>query len=95
MFASEKPVTDFSLMSSTADFMELHNIAKQNAVPNSTTPDYSYSSIEEWRAADANPNGMYTNPVTGQQIPNWLAYPNTDWAQILFQPLSTNVTESM
>lgn len=86
MFASEKPVTDFSLMSSTADFMELHNIAKQNAVPNSTTPDYSYSSIEEWRAADANPNGMYTNPVTGQQIPNWLAYPNTDWAQILFQP---------
>ena len=43
-------------------------------------------SIEEWREADKNPNGIYTNPVTGQQIPNWLAYPNTDWAQILFQP---------
>lgn len=86
MFASEKPVTDFSLMSSTADFMELHNIAKFNANPTANTPDYKYESIEEWRAADANPNGIYTDPVTGNQIPNWLAYPNTDWAQYLFQP---------
>ena len=86
MFASEKPVTDFSLMSSTADFMELHNIAKFNANPTANTPDYSYESIEEWRAANANPNGIYTDPVTGNQIPNWLAYPNTDWAQYLFQP---------
>ena len=86
MFASEKPVTDFSLMSSTADFMELHNIAKFNANPTAGTPDYSYASIEEWRAADANPNGIYTDPVTGNQVPNWLAYPNTDWAQYLFQP---------
>ena len=87
MFASQQPVTDYSLMSSTADFMELHNIAKLNAQPTSAgNPDYSYSSIEEWRAADANPNGIYTNPTTGNQIPNWLAYPNTDWAQYLFQP---------
>ena len=86
MFASEKPVTDMSFLSSTADFMELHNIAKKNAVPNSNTPDFSYESIDEWRAADADPNGIYTNPVTGQQIPNWLAYPNTDWAQYIFQP---------
>ena len=86
MWAREKPVTDFKLMSSTADFMELHNIAKLNANPTANTPDYSWESIDEWRAADANPNGMYTNPVTGQTIPNWLAYPNTDWAQILFQP---------
>ena len=87
MFASQQPVTDYSLMASTADFMELHNIAKLNAQPTSGgNPDYSYSSIEEWRAADANPNGIYTNPTTGNQIPNWLAYPNTDWAQYLFQP---------
>lgn len=86
MFAQEKPITDFKLMSSTADFMELHNIAKLNANPTANTPDYSWESIEEWREADKNPNGIYTNPVTGQQIPNWLAYPNTDWAQILFQP---------
>ena len=79
MFAQEKPITDFKLMSSTADFMELHNIAKLNANPTANTPDYSWESIEEWREADKNPNGIYTNPVTGQQIPNWLAYPNTDW----------------
>lgn len=86
MFASQKAITDFKLMSSTADFMELHNIAKLNANPTANTPDYSWDSIEEWRKADLDPNGIYTNPVTGQQIPNWLAYPNTDWAQILFQP---------
>ena len=86
LFAQEKPVTDLKFTSSTADFMELHNIAKLNANPTANTPDYSWESIEEWRAADANPNGIYTNPTTGQQIPNWLAYPNTDWAQILFQP---------
>ena len=86
LFAREKPVTDFKLMSSTADFMELHNIARINANPTANTPDYSWESIEEWRQADKNPNGTYTHPVTGQQIPNWLAYPNTDWAQILFQP---------
>jgi len=86
MYAQEKPVTDLKFMSSTADFMELHNIAKMNANPTTTTPDYSESTIAEWRKADKNPNGTYTNPVTKQQIPNWLAYPNTDWAQILFQP---------
>lgn len=86
LFAQEKPVTDLKFTSSTADFMELHNIAKLNANPTANTPDYSWESIEEWREADNNPNGIYTNPITGQQIPNWLAYPNTDWAQILFQP---------
>ena len=86
LFASEQPVTDLKFMSSTADWMELHNIAKLNANPTSTSPDYSVTTIDEWRAADADPNGIYTNPVTGQKIPNWLAYPNTDWAQLLFQP---------
>lgn len=86
LYASEKPVTDLKFMSNTADWMELHNIAKINANPTTTSPDYAYSTIDEWRAADKDPNGTYTNPVTGQTIPNWLAYPNTDWAQLLFQP---------
>ena len=86
LYAREKAVTDLKFMANTADWMELHNIAKLNANPTSTSPDYAYSTIDEWRAADANPNGTYTNPVTGQTIPNWLAFPNTDWAQILFQP---------
>lgn len=86
LFAHSQAVTDLKFMSSTADFMELHNIAKQNANPTSTSPDYDLNTIAEWRAANANPNGTYTNPVTGQTIPNSLAYPNTDWAQVLFQP---------
>lgn len=86
LYASEKPVTDMKYMSSTADFMELHNIAVVNATPTTTTPRYAETTIAEWRAANADPNGTYTNAETGQAIPNWLAYPNTDWAQELFQP---------
>ncbi|WP_447640947.1 MULTISPECIES: SusC/RagA family TonB-linked outer membrane protein [Chitinophagaceae] len=86
LYAREKPYTDLKFMSNTADWMELHNIAKLNANPTSTTQDYAQTTIDEWRAGTADPNGTYTNPVTGQTIPNWLAYPNTDWAQILFQP---------
>ncbi|WP_333802746.1 SusC/RagA family TonB-linked outer membrane protein, partial [Sphingobacterium multivorum] len=86
LYAREKAQTDLKFMSSTADWMELHNIAKVNANPTSTSPDYTLSTIEDWRKANADPNGIYTNQITGNSIPNWLAYPNTDWAQVLFQP---------
>ena len=86
LLAREKATTDLTFMSSTADWMELHNIAKLNANPTSTSPDYSETTIEEWRQANADPNGIYTSPVTGNKILNSLAYPNTDWASILFQP---------
>ncbi|WP_291528096.1 SusC/RagA family TonB-linked outer membrane protein [Bacteroides sp. UBA939] len=85
LFAQTKPMTDLSFMSSTADWMHLHNVAKRNANPTSSSDDYAQSSIDAWREADKNPNGMYTNS-DGVQIPNWLAFPNTDWAQVLFQP---------
>ena len=29
---------------------------------------------------------MYTNPNNGIQIPNYLAFPNTDWSRLLFAP---------
>jgi TonB-linked SusC/RagA family outer membrane protein len=35
--------------------------------------------IDEWEAANANPNG--TNSIG---VPNWLAYPNTDWYDAMF-----------
>lgn len=85
LYASEKAMTDLKFMSNTADWMELHNIAKTNAIASPST-DYLQETIDAWRAGTANPNGTYTHPVTGQTIPNWLAYPNTDWAQIIFQP---------
>lgn len=41
---------------------------------------FSQNTIDEWETATANPNG-----VNDIGVPNWLAYPNTDWARVLFQ----------
>lgn len=85
MMASEKAETSMKYMSSYADYMTLQNIAVTNSSPGNTLR-FSEETIKEWRAADANPNGIYTDPVTGNSIPNWLAYPNTDWANEMFKP---------
>ena len=85
MFAQEKAVTKLNFMSSTADWMAAHNRATNNNTPGNTLP-YEQAAINEWRSADANPNGMYVNPVNGNTVPNWLAYPNTDWAREMFRP---------
>jgi len=73
-------------LSSTADWMATHNRAALNSNPTvSEYSRYSKELIDAWAAGTANPNGMYTHPVTGNQVPNWLAYPNTDWAQEMFK----------
>jgi TonB-linked SusC/RagA family outer membrane protein len=85
LFAAEKPVTDLSFLSDMPLWMELHNKSQLNNNPSVATLWYAQGTIDAWRAANANPNGTYTDPGTGNQIPNRLAYPNTDWAQIMFQ----------
>ena len=85
MLAHEKAVTTMKFLSGTADWMTAHNVAANNNTPGGTLP-YEQATIDEWRIADKNPNGMYINPVNGNTIPNWLAYPNTDWAQEIFRP---------
>lgn len=73
-------------LSNTAEWMSMHNRAALNSNPTvSEYSRYSKDLIDAWSAATANPNGIYTHPVTGNQIPNWLAYPNTDWAQEMFK----------
>ena len=84
LVAQEKAITNLRFISSSADFMELHNVAVNNNTPGGPKR-YEQSIIDEWRDADANPNGTYTHPVTGNQIPNWLAFPNTDWATEMFR----------
>ncbi|GHT11896.1 SusC/RagA family TonB-linked outer membrane protein [Bacteroidia bacterium] len=84
LFAQEKAETSLKFMSNMPDYMNYHNMAQLNTTGNSTW--YGDQVIADWTAANANPNGTYTDPTTGNQIPNWLAYPNTDWAQELFQP---------
>lgn len=81
MLAHAKPISDLSFMSNMVDYMNYHNVGSYNASGNGF---YSQERIDEWAAANANPNGIYTDPTTGNQIPNWLAYPNTDWSKILF-----------
>ena len=85
IFTQEKASSSFDLMSDYADYMELYNKGQLVANPNATVT-YAQADIDAWRAAKANPNGIYTDPDTGNQSPNWLAYPNTDWSAILFAP---------
>lgn len=75
----------FDFISDYADYMELFNMAEFSNNPKATST-YDKDEIEAWRAAKANPNGLYTDPDNGNQVPNYLAYPNTNWSKILFAP---------
>jgi TonB-linked SusC/RagA family outer membrane protein len=85
LVTQEKASSSFELLSDYADYMELWN--RSQTVSNPTAAlTYNQADIDAWRAAKADPNGIYTDPETGNQIPNWLAYPNTNWSDILFAP---------
>ncbi len=81
LFASQKPVTSLKLMSDMPSWMEWHNIAQRNNDVNASVW-YSDYLIDTWRAANSNPHGV----DNGFGIPNWMAYPNTDWSKEMFQP---------
>lgn len=80
LFASQKPVTSLKLMSDMPSWMEWHNIAQRNNDVNASVW-YSDYLIDTWRAANSNPYGV----DNGYGIPNWMAYPNTDWSEELFK----------
>ena len=58
--------------------MELMNEAATNI---GESAPFSDITINQWREAEKDPNG-----ISASGYPNYVAYPNTDWAQILFQP---------
>ena len=62
-----------------ATYMEVFN--RVMMASGQATGKYSQAIIDDWRTATNNPNG--TNNEWG--VPNWLAYPNTDWAGVLFR----------
>jgi TonB-linked SusC/RagA family outer membrane protein len=83
LFAREQASAAFQPTSSLADYMEMHNRAAANSSPTlGFYQRYKQETIEAWRAAEANPNG--TDNEWG--IPNWKAYPNTDWSEYLYAP---------
>jgi TonB-linked SusC/RagA family outer membrane protein len=84
--AQERAITNISFLSDMPLWMNLHNTAQRNNSPTASNFWYRQETIDAWAEANANPNALYTDPTTGNTVPNWLAYPNTDWAREIFQP---------
>ncbi|MFV0593622.1 MAG: TonB-dependent receptor [Draconibacterium sp.] len=85
LFAQTNVSSAFDIESNTAEWMEMHNRAVMNLNPSGVVADptllpYKQSDIDIWRAASMNPNG--TDNEWG--IPNYLAYPNTDWTKYFY-----------
>ena len=72
-----KPSKLVRFMSNYADYMELVNEASENI---GTAGKYPQSVIDQWRQAEANPNG-----IAESGYPNYVAYPNTDWYDEIYQ----------
>ncbi|MDR0538754.1 MAG: TonB-dependent receptor [Tannerellaceae bacterium] len=79
MLSTTQPSTRHEFLYDYAEHMDLLNIAQRAINPDAKLP-YSQEEVNEWRAAKDNPDGMSKYGVA-----NWLAYPNTDWADVLFE----------
>ena len=71
------PTRMIKMMSNYADYMELMNESYRNVGKSDDLFDQKY--IDLWREKSKDPNGLNENGV-----PNYIAYPNTDWAEELF-----------
>ena len=70
------PYNNLSFVSDYARYMGLVNEACDNV---NTKGIFSQESIDRWRAASADPNGL-----NEYGVPNYVAYPNTDWFDEVF-----------
>ncbi len=75
-FAYNKPTNLLKAVTNYGDYMELMN---ESLVNIGQKPNFNQSTIDAWRAAEANPNGLNEHGV-----PNYIAYPNTNWQDALF-----------
>lgn len=72
----QRPTNLIDQMTNYADYMELINESHTNIGQPS---HFSQATIDLWREKEKNPNGLNENGV-----PNYIAYPNTDWQDALF-----------
>ena len=72
----QMPYNNLSFVSDYARYMGLVNEACENV---NTKGIFSQESIDRWRAASADPNGL-----NEYGVPNYVAYPNTDWFDEVF-----------
>lgn len=79
IISSESPSTKHKFLWDYAEHMDLMNLANRTVNPNAVNI-YAQEEVDEWRAAQSDPNGMSKYGVA-----NWLAYPNTDWADVVFE----------
>ncbi|MBQ7195006.1 MAG: TonB-dependent receptor [Bacteroidales bacterium] len=78
MLSYEEPHRVLQQISNYADYMEFVNEAAFNS---SMAQPYSQTSIDTWRAAQADPNG-----IAPSGYPNYVAYPNVNWLDAIFTP---------
>jgi TonB-linked SusC/RagA family outer membrane protein len=89
IITQEKASSSFELMSDYADYMEMWNRSQVVSNP-AASLKYRQADIDAWRDAAKNPNAISSTFSDGSPntlgIPNSLAYPNTNWSDILFAP---------
>ena len=79
----QQAVNKLKMISDYASYMELVNEGYTN-IDNSA--HYSESTIETWREA-----AKYPNAMNEFGMPNYMAYPNTEWFSVIFKPgISSN-----
>ena len=77
MVAFNRPANHFGVVSNYADYMELINESAENI--DGTLP-FSQAMIDLWREKEKDPNG-----IADSGYPNYVAYPNTDWMEAMFE----------
>lgn len=73
----QKPYNNLKWISDYATYMELFNEGCDNA---NTSHQFSQANIDIWKAAAQDPYGL-----NEYGVPNYVAYPNTDWFSEIFQ----------
>ncbi|WP_343523999.1 TonB-dependent receptor [Pedobacter sp.] len=62
------------------DYITHMNLVNEGYRNLGQNPIYTDATIAQWAAANANPDGL-----TPQGVPNYIAYPNTDWGSAIFE----------
>jgi TonB-linked SusC/RagA family outer membrane protein len=75
-FSQAKPTNLIELISDYADYMEWIN---EGFINTNQKANFNQSTIDLWREKSQNPNA--TNEIG---VPNYVAFPNTDWQRELF-----------
>lgn len=76
-FSMSSPSNLLEFVSDYPTYMRLINESARNI---GSAEHFSHTTIEAWEAANANPNGVNENGV-----PNWVAFPNTNWATEMYE----------